>query len=97
MEEAAARLARTCCRTFNYTFSIENRYSAPVSDRSIPKTFDYVLLTCLDCKKIADEIEERQRYLLEARQSGVRCEHEERIMAEISQRIAELNRLTPPH
>ena len=46
-------------------------------------------------KKVANEIEERQRFLLQARESGIPREVDTRIMAEISQRMSELKRLTP--
>eukprot|EP00903_Cladosiphon_okamuranus_P006108 g6017.t1 len=47
--------------------------------------------------QVANEIEERQQFLLEARESGVPCdsETEARIMGEISLRMGELRRLTP--
>lgn len=46
--------------------------------------------------QVADEIEERQQFLVEARASGVPFEGEDRVMAEISQRMSELKRFTPP-
>lgn len=47
--------------------------------------------------QVANEIEERQQFLLEARESGVPrdSETEARIMGEISLRMGELKRLTP--
>ncbi|CAM9399688.1 unnamed protein product [Choristocarpus tenellus] len=43
--------------------------------------------------QVASEIEERQKFLLDARASGVPFDDEPRIKAEISQRISELDRL----
>ncbi|CAM9607592.1 unnamed protein product [Ectocarpus sp. 4 AP-2014] len=47
--------------------------------------------------QVASEIEERQQFLLQARESGVPCdrESEARVMSEISLRMRELKRLTP--
>ncbi|CAM9874501.1 unnamed protein product [Pylaiella littoralis] len=48
--------------------------------------------------QVANEIEERQQFLLRAREFGMPCdsESEARIMGEISLRMGELKRLTPP-
>lgn len=46
--------------------------------------------------QVANEIEERQKFLFEARESGFPYEDEGRILGEISQRMTELTRLTPP-
>lgn len=50
------------------------------------------------CIQVANEIEERQQFLLRAREFGMPCdsESEARIMGEISLRMGELKRLTPP-
>ena len=55
------------------------------------------LLNRSAARQVANEIEERQQFLLEARESGVPCDAdtEARIMGEISLRMGELKRLTP--
>lgn len=56
---------------------------------------DWLDLTRLLRTQVASEIEERQQFLLDARASGVPYKDERGVLAEISQRMSELKKLSP--
>ncbi|CAM9311789.1 unnamed protein product [Ascophyllum nodosum] len=82
------------------------RISGVLRRRKKDKGFEYEDIlenTTDDCAhatnmfdQVASEIEERQKFLLNARESGLRYENEGHIMAEISHKMVELAHLTPP-